>query len=293
MLSQLVENQGVPVIATMHIYPVLYIPRLGMKLLSMESFLVNNNHEVHGNRFHVTFHDAKLHKPLLSTYLQNPRDTIYWVVPQPFNEVSHAFICKVDYNIWHKRLGHPSKDVLKHAKKLKDFPRDLVFPEHSLLCRGCAEGKMHSKSFLESNSQVSKLFAIVYSDLKEFPVESYSRFKYLVSFIDDHSSHTWIALLHKKSKTQFKADIQMLMSDFWREHKLKDFEKFLKDNGIQSHTSVPHMHQQNGCAERFNRIIMDKVQAMCLDACLPPFWWEFVVNTAVHLYNRIPVCCLE
>ena len=34
---------------------------------------------------------------------------------------------------------------------------------------------------------------------------------------------------------------------------------------------------------------MDKAQAMHLDACLPQSWWEFVVNTATHLYNRTPV----
>ena len=94
-------------------------------------------------------------------------------------------------------------------------------------------------------------------------------------------------------KTQFKVNIQTLMSDFGREYKSKDFEKFLKDNGIQSCTSVPHMHQQNGHAECFNRTIMDKVQAMGLDTCLPPFWWEFAVNTAVHLYNCTPVRRLE
>jgi len=34
---------------------------------------------------------------------------------------------------------------------------------------------------------------------------------------------------------------------------------------------------------------MDKAQAMHLDACLPPSWWEFAVNAATHLYNRTPV----
>ncbi len=38
---------------------------------------------------------------------------------------------------------------------------------------------------------------------------------------------------------------------------------------------------------------MDKAQAMRLDACLPPSWWEFAVNTATHLYNCTPVCCLN
>jgi len=88
--------------------------------------------------------------------------------------------------------------VLKQAKELKGFPDDLVFPEHSPLCRGCAEGKLHSKSFPESISWATKLFSIVHSDLKEFPIKSYSKFKYLVSFIDDYSSHAWVALLKKK-----------------------------------------------------------------------------------------------
>ena len=152
---------------------------------------------------------------------------------------------------------------------------------------------MHSKSFPESDSQATKLFSIVHSDLKEFPIESYSKFKYLVSFIDDQSSHAWVALLKKKSetltafkhfvamvKTQFKANVNTLMSDFGGEYKSKAFEQFLKENGIQSRNSIPHAHQQNGHAEHFNRTIMDKAQAMQLDACFPLSWWEFAVNTA-------------
>ena len=66
LLSHLIENKWALVIVTMRIYPVLYIRRLSMKLLSMGFFLVNDNHKVHGNRFHITFHNAKSHKPLLS-----------------------------------------------------------------------------------------------------------------------------------------------------------------------------------------------------------------------------------
>src|SRR5260221_2237072 len=267
----------------------------------MGSFL-HNLQDVCGTVQCITFHNVLTHKPLLSAYPQDPRDTLFWIVPQKINAASITTIYAVDYDIWHKRLGHPSKDVLRRAKELKDFPSDLVFPEHSPLCRGCAEGKLHSKSFPESTSRVTKPFDLVHSDLKEFPIESYSKFKYLVSFIDDASSHAWVTLLKKKSDTfrafknfhamvkiHFKAEISMLMSDFGGEYKSKDFEQFLRDNGIHSRNSVPHVHQQNGRAERFNRTLMDKAQAMRLDTCLPPSWWEFVVNTATHLYNHTPV----
>ena len=79
------------------------------------------------------------------------------------------------------------------------------------------------------------------------------------------------------------------MTDFGGEYKSKEFDLLLKNMGIKTRTSVPHMHQQNGHAERFNRTLMDKAQAMRLDACLPQSWWEFAVNTATHLYNHTPV----
>src|SRR6266571_7399069 len=41
------------------------------------------------------------------------------------------------------------------------------------------------------------------------------------------------------------------------------------------------------------RTIMDKAQAMRLDACLPQSWWEFAVNHAAHCYNRTPMSCLK
>ena len=59
--------------------------------------------------------------------------------------------------------------------------------------------------------------------------------------------------------------------------------------GINILTSVPHMHQQNGCAERFICTVMDKAQAMHLDACLPQNWWEFAVDCTTHVYNCTPI----
>ena len=51
------------------------------------------------------------------------------------------------------------------------------------------------------------------------------------------------------------------------------------------------MHQQNGRAERFIHTVMDKAQAMHLDACLPQNWWEFAVYCATHVYNHTPIQC--
>ena len=42
-----------------------------------------------------------------------------------------------------------------------------------------------------------------------------------------------------------------------------EFQTFLSSRGVTHQTSVPHMPQQNGRAERFNRTILEKAEAMC------------------------------
>ena len=64
-------------------------------------------------------------------------------------------------------------------------------------------------------------------------------------------------------------------------------------DSIQHCKTVPYTPQQNGRAERLNRTIMEKAEAMRLDACIPPSWWEFSVYHVVHLYNRTPIKRLD
>ena len=79
------------------------------------------------------------------------------------------------------------------------------------------------------------------------------------------------------------------MFDTGREYKSTAFIKMLKDKGIEILQSVPHAHQQNSRAERIIRTLVEKAQAMRLQACLPQSWWEFVLDHATHVYNRMPI----
>ena len=131
---------------------------------------------------------------------------------------------------------------------------------------------------------------------------SYNRYKFFILFFDDCTSHEWITLLRHKSeadpairqfiamvKMQHNALIRELMIDAGGEFKSDGLRMFLKELGINILTSVPHMHQQNGRAERFIRTIVEKAQAIRLESCIPQNWWEFAVNYAVHVYNCTPL----
>jgi hypothetical protein len=133
-------------------------------------------------------------------------------------------------------------------------------------------------------------------------VESYHKYKYFVSFLDDFSLFAWIVLLWDKAsailalkqflamvRNQYNTTIKEWMLDASGEYKSEAFLKTLKDVGISIKQSAPHTPQQNGCTECLMHTLMDKVQSMRLNTCLPQSWWEFAVLHATHVYNRTPL----
>ena len=140
---------------------------------------------------------------------------------------------KVDYDLMHHRLGHPSKEVLRHAKDhTKGFPDGITIPSTPDLCPGCAQGKMPAASHPPSTTRAKAPFDRIHSDLKSFPLPSYRKYKYFIVFLDDHTSYVWITLLCDKAlaitalkqwltliKNQFDLTIKEWMSDAGGEYK--------------------------------------------------------------------------
>ena len=58
---------------------------------------------------------------------------------------------------------------------------------------------------------------------------------------------------------------------------------------IKHELSAPHVHQQNGRAERLNETILKKANTLLLESGCPKSWWSFAFETAVHIYNRTPL----
>ena len=309
-----VEGQGTVLLrhylngdlVTTRINPVLYIPQMNTRLLSMGEFLQQglrlkgDSHRItltHKNKPFVHF------KPLMLGQTLFWLDALTTTVEARFMET----IYKVDYDLMHRRLGHPSKEVLRHAKDhTKGFPEGMTIPTEPHVCPGCAQGKMPAASHSPSMTRATEAFKRIHSDLKSFPETSYHKYKYFIVFLDDYTSFAWIQLLRDKAsaigalkqwlaliKNQYNTTIKEWMSDAGGEYKSDAFIKILKDTGITILQSAPHTPQQNGRAERFMRTVMDKAQAMRLEACLPQSWWEFAVLHATHCYNRTPVSRLQ
>lgn len=154
------------------LYPVLYFPALGdAKLLSMGQFM-NQGQYVRGSTEHISFYTQKGDHLRMTSHPYVIGDTIFWVNGRCVTHDDTAetkVASKADYDTWHKRYGHPSKEALRRAKEhTTGIPKDLQIPKESPICRGCAEGKMPEKSFPPSTTRAKEPFDLVHSDLKDF-----------------------------------------------------------------------------------------------------------------------------
>ena len=258
-----------------------------------------------GSLSHLEFRSHKSNQLEIVCEPHEPGQTIYWLsakLASADSFLAKSLICSVDYDIMHCCFSHPSKDVLRHASGTTlGFP-SITFPHKECICPRCAEGKMIRLVFPASDRRSAKPFDKIHMDLKAMPVCSYHSYSYFLIIFDDATSHGWTVNLKQKSdadsaiwqfiamvKTQFGLLIKEVQIDAGGEFKSQEFTVFLQELGINILTSVPHMHQQNGHAERFICTVMDKGQAVHLDACLPQNWCKFAVDCATHVYNCTPI----
>jgi len=99
--------------------------------------------------------------------------------------------------LWHKRLGHISKERLERLVKNKILPQ-LDFTDLGI-CADCIKGKQtkHNKKGAIS----TQLLEIVHIEIcGSFDVPSIGGEKYFITFINDFSRYGYIYLLNEKSQ---------------------------------------------------------------------------------------------
>jgi len=219
-------------------------------------------------------------------------------VPNPVSLVTRY----PDYETIHYQLGHISDEAMRHVSDNVEGAEKICFPNKKHVYHGCTLEKLHQRSFPENPKHSSETLGLIHSDLLELPTLLYSKYKWVITFLDDYSSYCRIAFLRKKSdpveaiKAVFQLwsnttshSIKCLHTDNGGEYMTSELQSFLCEQGIVHETSTPHVHQQNGQAEWLNWTLLEKAQSMRLEACSPDSWWEFAFATATHVYNHTPI----
>jgi len=151
---------------------VLYIPGVIAHFTSLVHLLKEGLH-VYGDAAGMNLFTRENNDiPLMHA---EPWDSemLFWLkAEQPsLNGVELVFM--TDYDLLHRHLGHPSKDVQKQTQRHTAGLPDVKIPCKMPICPGCALGKMSQQPFPSSGKQAAQPLIKIHSDLKSFPIESY------------------------------------------------------------------------------------------------------------------------
>src|SRR5712691_5453552 len=205
------------------------------------------------------------------------------------------------YELWHRRFGHISRLRLKYLVEL-ELVSGLSLPSvpNSIpVCPSCMDGKQTRDPFPQSGSRRSIPLQLVHSDLHGPLPATANGFRYWISFTDDASRfrHCW--LLHKKSEAfdafkHYKAWaekqtgklLKSLRDDKGGEYMSNEWEQYMLEHGIERQHTARATPQQNGVAERTNRILDEGVASLLSDAHFAARLWGEAVSCLLYIVKR-------
>lgn len=199
--------------------------------------------------------------------------------------------------MWHERFGHQSK---RHVQSFLTT-HGIDVKVDGEFCEGCMLGKQHRLVFGnrvdKSTNPGDLIFADVCGPMEEKDLAGY---RYFLVFKDDFSGFRVTYLLRQKDevkqklpifiemvKTQAQLNIKELRTDGGKEFDNCDVKRFAESVGLKHSVTVPYTPQQNGVAERENRIICEMARSWLQSAKhIPKALWGEAVLAATHTLNR-------
>lgn len=273
-----------------HLNNVWYVPQAGQNLFSAGSALDHGYIEIadkdkrvfkdkSGQVKAVSIRDGNLYKLLMRVRTEN------------------ACVVKegTSLQIWHERFCHQNK---RHVKEILTRNGIKYSPDQSD-CDGCVYGKMTRLSFGTRQHRGTKpgdqINADVCGPMSEL---SLGGRRYFVVFKDDFTKFRRVYFLKHKSEVasvlpKFLAEIKTaghtvkeLLTDGGKEFNNAEVHQVTEAVGLHHRISMPYTPEQNGAAERENRILVEAARSMLYNKDLPKKLWAEAINTASHVLNR-------
>jgi hypothetical protein len=274
---------------------VLYVPGLNCNLISVSQLTDDTNCIVQVTNSLCVVQDRTL-KTLIG--VGERRDGLYYFVGIRHEKAFRVGDISV-FDLWHKRMGHPSKKV---TQLIPNVGRNR---NENKACDVCQRAKQTRDSFPLSNNKASNSFELIHCDLwGPYKTASSCGAYYFLTIVDDFSRAVWIYLLHDKKEVarvllnfitlverQYEKKIKIIRSDNGTEFTCLKTQFF--EHGIVFQTSCVGTPQQNGRVERKHRHILNVARALRFQGNLPISFWGECVLTAGYLINRTPTPLLN
>ena len=278
---------------------VLYIPSLTASLYSTTCRESNGFGFQHAaGRMLITKDD----KPLIGGVRNGPSYKPYMRVVEP----KGTSLSVQTIEVWHKRLGHVSVDMIRSMSTTGCVDGLDVVESKAMPCDGCHFGKQPANSH-PSRKEFRECLPgqRMHTDVCHATIRSLAGNTMFVTVKDEASGHRMVRFL-KSTAGVADALKSMLMeaerqtgrkplsmrTDNGTEYVNGEVEKLFADAGVEHERSPPYVKQANGIAERENRILCDTARSMLFGADLTRaernLLWAEAVNTAAYIRNRVP-----
>lgn len=193
-------------------------------------------------------------------------------------------------------LGHQN---VTHVKKFLQS-RNIEFINEDFTCEACVYGKHHRGSFKSREEKSKTCGEIIHTDVcGPFSETSIGGSRYFLLLKDDFSHFRFVYFMKQTSEVasiikkavrliqkKHGYGIRILRSDNGTEFVNEELKVFFEELGIHHQRTVPYTPEQNGCAEREMRTIVESARTMLRSKQIDKKFWAEAVNLAVHVLNR-------
>jgi len=235
---------------------------------------------------------------------------LYMLDGKPYEQKNSAHVAQVKNRIedWHKRLGHANPEKLINMVKeglVDDL--QLAGAQKMSFCESCQFGKQLRNPFPKEAVHSKGPLELIHSDVcGPMPVMSVGGSRYFATLIDDYTRYTAVYFMsettellkyfkefHREAESVTGCRVKCIRSENGTEYANKDFDRYLKECGIQRQLTAPYSPQQNRVAERANRTFLDSARSMLHYAALPEKFWAEAVFDAIYVKNRVTTKAVE
>ena len=213
---------------------------------------------------------------------------------------AHASVSDAD--LWHYRLGHPSKTATKllcgiESTHLPSF--DVLQPKFDTPCLHCLEGSFPQGTHQPLPRKATEPCELVHADLCGPLKQGHGNNRFILNLVDSYSGYTFSVPMQDKADTHTHLKdaimrlqqisgkpVKHIRSDKGSEFFNPDVMHLLGELCINFSSSAPYTPQQNGVVERANRSLMEITRSLLCHAHRQPYQWPLAYKHASYLFNR-------
>ena len=273
---------------------VYYAPDLAVNLVSTNELDKAGLRELSENGQTIFFLGDK---EVMCASKRNERWEMNWT---PTKHAAHAV--SIDDAIWHKRLCHLGHENLRKLNKLvKGFQYNSSNVNE---CDICNKGKITRRPFKTSTNPRAKYpLELLHMDVVIVNTRGRGGEMAVLVATDDYSGCRFSYPITNKSGKEIlqvfedwlpwaermtDRKLKCIRHDNAKEFTHGVFVKKMKDMGVETQVSIPYEHEQNGTAERSNRVIFERARCILIESGLSKQFWPDSILTATYAINRSP-----